>query len=132
MCSSDLKAYKCYNTILRKIIECIDVVIDESTAAPKEENQTTDEDDEDTYPPTSNSNDTNSTPSEEPEEELSEKAPSRYVQNNHPKSQILGEKESGVQTRRTLVGSSSYLAFLSTIEPHNVNQARKDECWFKP
>ena len=39
-----------------------------------------------------------------------EKVPSRYVQKNHPESQILGEKGSGVQTRRNLVGSSSYLA----------------------
>jgi len=29
------------------------------------------------------------------------------------------------------VGSSSYLAFLSTIEPQNVNQASKDECWIQ-
>jgi hypothetical protein len=43
----------------------------------------------------------------------------------------LGEKGSGVQTRRTLVGSSSYLAFLSTVEPHNFNQASKDECWIQ-
>jgi len=40
------------------------------------------------------------------------KAPSRYVQKNHLECQILGEKRSRVQTRRTLVGSSSYLALL--------------------
>ena len=43
----------------------------------------------------------------------------------------MGEKESGVQTIRTLVGSPSYLALLSTIEPQNVNQASKNECWVK-
>ena len=31
-----------------------------------------------------------------------EKTPSRYVQKNYRESQILGEKGSGVQTRRTL------------------------------
>jgi len=67
-------------------------------------------------------------PNEALEDDQSKKSPSRYVQKNHPKSQILGEKGSSVQTRRTLVGSSSYLEFLSTIEPHNVNQASKDEC----
>ena len=41
----------------------------------------------------------------------------------------MGEKGSGVQIRRTLVGSPSYLEFLSTIEPQNVNQASKYECW---
>ena len=33
--SSRIKAYKCYNKILQKIVECIDVVIDESLTAPK-------------------------------------------------------------------------------------------------
>ena len=54
-----------------------------------------------------------------------------YVQKNHPESQILGDKEVGVQTRRTLFGTSSYLALISTIQPQNVNQASKDECWVK-
>ena len=54
-----------------------------------------------------------------------ENTPSRYVQKNHLEPWILGEKEVGVQTRRTLVGTSSYLVLLSTIEPQNVNQARK-------
>jgi hypothetical protein len=41
---------------------------------------------------------------EAPEEEImvEEKTPSRYVQKNHPETQILGEKEAGVQTRRTI------------------------------
>ena len=43
----------------------------------------------------------------------------------------MGEKGSSVQKRRTLVGSPSYLTFLSTIEPNNVNQASKDECWIQ-
>ena len=60
-----------------------------------------------------------------------EQTPSRYVQKNNPKSQILGDKEAGIQTRRTLVGTSSHLAILSTIEPQNVNQASKDECQVK-
>jgi len=101
------------------------------SCSSKRRKKTTDEDDEDTYPSTSNSNDINSKPSEEPEEELSEKAPSRYVQKNHPESQILREKGLGVQTRRTLVGSSSNLAFLSMVEPHSVSQATKDECWIQ-
>ena len=67
-------------------------------------------------------------PYEAIEDDLSEKAPSRYVQKNNLESQILGEKGSGVQTRRTFVGYPSYLEFLSTIEALNVNQASKDEC----
>ena len=92
--------------MLRKIVECIDVVIDESHAVRKEERQTTEEDDGDFCPSTSNRNDIDSGSNEEPEDDLSKKAPSKYVQKNHLQSQILGDKESGVQTRRILVGSS--------------------------
>eukprot|EP00253_Pinus_taeda_P004843 PITA_04843 len=41
------------------------------------------------------------------------------------------EKEVGVQTRRTIVEASSYLALLSSTEPQNVREACKDECWIK-
>ena len=43
----------------------------------------------------------------------------------------MGQKEVGVQTRRTIIESSSYLALLSSIEPQNINEACKDECWIK-
>ena len=72
---------------------------------------------------------TNEAAKEDPSDK--EKAPSRYVQKNHRETQILGEKESRVQTRRTSIGSSSYLALLSNIDPQNVNQASKYECWVK-
>ena len=70
---------------------------------------------------------------EEPKEQtrIEEKTPSRYVQKNHPESQILGQKEAGVQTRRTTAEASSYLALLSSTEPQNVREACKDECWVK-
>ena len=62
---------------------------------------------------------------------IEEKSPSRYVQKNHPESQILGQKEAGVQTRRTIAEASSYLALLSSTEPQSVKEACKDECWIK-
>jgi len=40
-------------------------------------------------------------------------------------------KRAGVKTRRTIAEASSYLALLSSIEPQNVNEACKDECWVK-
>jgi len=43
----------------------------------------------------------------------------------------LGQKEVGVQTRRTIIKASSYLTLLSSIEPKNVNEACKYECWVK-
>ena len=62
---------------------------------------------------------------------VEEKTSFRYVQKNHPKTQILGEKEVGVQIRRTITETSSYLELLSSTEPQNVNEACKDECWVK-
>ena len=43
----------------------------------------------------------------------------------------MGQKEAGVQTRRTVAEASSYLALLSSTEPQNVREACKDECWIK-
>jgi hypothetical protein len=59
-----------------------------SSCSSKKEKQTTDDEDDDIYHSTSNRNDIDSEPNEEPEDDLSEKAPSRYVQKNHPESQI--------------------------------------------
>ena len=43
----------------------------------------------------------------------------------------MGQKEAGIQTRRTLAEASSYLALLSSVEPQNVAEACKDEHWVK-
>ena len=43
----------------------------------------------------------------------------------------MGQKETGVQTRRTIAEASSYLALLSSTEPQNVIEACKDECRVK-
>ena len=83
--------------------------------------------------PASNQNDIEQETNEALEEDTTdeEKTPSRNVKKNNPKSQILGEKGFGVQARRTLTRTSSYLALLSSIELQNVNEACKDECWVK-
>lgn len=46
--------------------------------------------------------------------EESENTHSCYAQKNHPESQILGCKEYGIQTERTIVGTSNRLSLLST------------------
>eukprot|EP00253_Pinus_taeda_P013305 PITA_13305 len=70
---------------------------------------------------------------EAPKEQIriEENTPSRYVHKNHLESQILGQKEAGVQTRRTISEASIYLALLSSTEPQNVREACKVECWVK-
>eukprot|EP00253_Pinus_taeda_P014520 PITA_14520 len=124
------KAYKCYNKRLGKIVESIDVVVDEEGKSPRQVKYENIEDDED-YPSTSNQIHDEEETREVLEEHIriEEKTPSRYVQKNHPKTQILGQKEAGVQTRRTISEALSYLALLSSTEPQNVKEACKDECW---
>ena len=61
------------------------------------------------------------------------KAPSRIVQKNHPESQLIGDKNKGVQTRRKLIKASeqSYISFLSMMEPKNIEEASEDDDWVK-
>ena len=70
---------------------------------------------------------------EAPKEQMriEEKTPSRYVQKNHPQTQILGQKEVSVQTRRAIIEASIYLALLSSIEHRNISESCKDEWWVK-
>eukprot|EP00253_Pinus_taeda_P034006 PITA_34006 len=121
------KAYKCYNNRLGRIVDSIDVVVDEKGYIPRQVNHEDIQEDEDYSP---NQTDDEEETHEEPEEQIriEEKTPSRYVQKNHPESQISGQKEAGVQTRRTIAEASSYLALLSSIETQNVKEACKDEC----
>eukprot|EP00253_Pinus_taeda_P005781 PITA_05781 len=88
--------------------------------------------DDEEYPSTSNQTNAKEETYEALEEQIrvEEKTPSRYVQKNHPETQILGQKEAGVRTR-TIAEASSYLALLSSVEPRNVSEACKDECWVK-
>eukprot|EP00253_Pinus_taeda_P003876 PITA_03876 len=129
------KAYKCYNKIIGRIVDNIDVVVDEKGYIPRKVNHEDIKEDEDYSP--NQTDDEEETHEEEthedPEEQIriEENTPSRYVQKNHPKSQILGQKEAGIQTRRTIAEASRYLALLSSTEPQNIREACKDECWVK-
>ena len=107
-------ACKCYNKRLGRIVDSIDVVVDEEGNIPRQVNYENIEEDED-YP--SNQIDDEEEPQEALEEQIriEEKTPFRYVQKNHPESQILGQKEAGIQTIRRIAEASSYLAFSSPL-----------------
>jgi hypothetical protein len=70
-------------------------------------------DEEKALPPTNN-------------EELSK---SWNVVHNHPKELIIGEIEHGVSTRSKLKDICNNMAFLSQIEPKNINEAIEDKSW---
>ena len=48
---------------------------------------------------------------------------------NHPHDQIIGNPSSGVRTRFSLRNICINLAFISQIEPKNINDALDDENW---
>ncbi|PKU66353.1 Retrovirus-related Pol polyprotein from transposon TNT 1-94 [Dendrobium catenatum] len=48
---------------------------------------------------------------------------------NHPRELIIGEPSEGVRTRRGLNKEVNHSAFISTIEPTNIDQALSDEFW---
>ena len=48
---------------------------------------------------------------------------------NHPQDQIIGNPSSGVRTRSSLRNICNNLAFISQIEPKNINDALVDENW---
>ena len=58
------------------------------------------------------------------------KVPSKRVQKNHPEDQIIGDLNSGIETRSRMQESTSsheHVSLLSLIEPKNVEEAIKDE-----
>jgi regulator of extracellular matrix RemA (YlzA/DUF370 family) len=58
------------------------------------------------------------------------KSPSKRVQKNHLESQITGDKNVGVETRRKLTFDSEH-ATLSMIEPKSFKEATKIKDWTK-
>ena len=54
------------------------------------------------------------------------KTPSRRVQKNHPKEQIIGSTRDGVHTRRQLMYQTE-IAYLSQVESTSIKEAYKDE-----
>ena len=58
------------------------------------------------------------------------KTPSRRVQKNHPKEQIIGSTSDGVQTRRQIMYQIE-VAYLSQVEPTSTKESYKAESWVK-
>jgi hypothetical protein len=48
---------------------------------------------------------------------------------DHPIDQILGDPSHGVNTRSSLRNVCNNMAFVSEIEPENIEEAETDECW---
>ncbi|KAH9322868.1 hypothetical protein KI387_017507 [Taxus chinensis] len=59
--------------------------------------------------------------------------PSHFIQKNHDESQIIGELDTRVQTRRRITNGSEkgYFSLLSKVESKNFLEARHDKHWLK-
>jgi hypothetical protein len=139
--STNSKAYRVFNKRTMVVDESMHVVFDETNPFHIKKNNCDDEpislenkasssnqvdlsekvkdqvdepkDEEKALPPTNN-------------EELPK---SWNVVHSHPKELIIGEIEHGVSTRSKLKDICNNMAFLSQIEPKNINEAIEDESW---
>jgi hypothetical protein len=139
--ATNSKGYRCYNKRLHKMVDCIDVKIDEGI--PSREvysNETSTEE-------TAKAKDERVQESENEDSKLDEDSgtqidsnqqsttnfSSRIIQKNHPASKIIGERDKGLHTGRKLIKTTeqSHRALISMLEPKNLNEASKDDHWVK-
>jgi hypothetical protein len=135
--SSTRKEYKCYNLRLKKVVESINVTIDEigRPESKEEENESMKqplEEEAEDEKEVEEEDEENPTEEEEKVQQVSPKTPSKRVQKNHPSEQIIGNKDAGVETRRRICSpKQTHLSLSSTIEPNYFEEANKDEFWKK-
>jgi len=137
--SSTKKAYRCYNKRLHKIVESVDVKVDDIKPR-KEKNldsieNTCDDEIKDLQKDESIHNEEEDKEKEDTQEDDEDfprsntKNPFIRVQKDHPKSHIMGDKNVGVKTRRQLPDVEQ--ALLSIVEPNNFTEASKSDEWVK-
>jgi hypothetical protein len=133
--SSIRKAYKCYNLRLNKVVESINVTIDETRRpeSKEEENKSIEQlFEEEAEDEVEEEDEENPIETKEQVIQVSPKTPSKQVQKNHPSDQIIGNKDAGVETRRKIYSpEQTHLTLLSTIEPNCFEEANKVEFWNK-
>jgi hypothetical protein len=139
------KGYRCFNKRIHKLVYYIDVQIDEESLVKDQQKTSIESDKEDDE---NNENEEQQiSESQEDDESCGEEThiqeesrqqsisnpSSRITQKNHPASQIIGEKDKGVQTRRWIIKDTeqSHIAFISMVEPKNFNESSKDVNWLK-
>jgi hypothetical protein len=135
------KGYICYHKRLHKMVECIDVKVDEGIPArevynnesyKKDTAKAEDEQVQESENRDSESDEDTDTQTDSNQQATSNSSP-RITQKNHPASQIIGEKDKGVQTRRKIIKNTeqSHIDFISMMEPNNFNESSKDDHWVK-
>jgi hypothetical protein len=133
--SSTRKEYKCYNLRLNKVMESINVTIDEKgrQELKEEENESMEQlYEEEKKNEKEGEDEEDLIEAEEQVQKVTPKTPSRRVQKNNPSDHIIRNKDVGVETRRRLCSlEQTHLALTSKIEPTSFEEASKDEFWNK-
>jgi hypothetical protein len=135
------KGYRCYNKRLHKMVDCIDIKFNEGIPAREvynNESSTKDiaKDEDEQFQESENEDsesDEDTDTQTDSNQQTTSNSSSRITQKNHPASQIIGEKDKGVQTRRKIIKNTeqSHIAFISMMEPKNFNEDRKYDHWVK-
>jgi hypothetical protein len=139
--ATNSKGYRCYNKRLHKMVDCIDVKIDEGIPAREVySNESSIEDiakAEDEQVQESEHEDSESDEDSDTQTDSNQQSTtnsfSKIIQKNHPASQIIGEKDKGVQTKRKIIKTieQSHIALISMLEPKNFIEASKYDHWVK-
>jgi hypothetical protein len=139
--ATNSKGYRCYNKRLHKLVDCIDIKVDEEipiknvdSVEPRTKDIVEDEDEQvqgSEKEESESDEDTNTQTDTNQQKEA--KSPLRIIRKNHPENQIIGDINEGVQTRRKLIKDSeqSHVAFLSMTEPKNFEEASQDDDWIR-
>jgi hypothetical protein len=123
------------------MVDCIDVKVDEGIPTREGYNNESSTEDtakvEDEQVQESENEDSESDEDIDTQTDSNQQATSnsssKITQKNHLASQIIGEKDKGVQTRRKIIKNTeqSHIDSISMMEPKNFNEARKDGHWVK-
>jgi hypothetical protein len=139
--ATNSKGYKCYNKRLHKLVDCIDIKVDEEIPVRNVSNvePRTKDTIEDEYEQVQGSereesgSDENINIQTDINKQKKEKSPLRIIRKNNPENQIIGDIKEGVQTRRKLIKDSeqSHVDFLSMTEPKNFEEASQEYNWIR-
>jgi hypothetical protein len=131
--ATNSKGYRCYNKRLHKLVDCIDIKVDEeipvinvSSAEPRTKDTVEDEDEQVQGSEREESgSDVDTNIQIDTNKQKEAKSPLRIIRKNHPENQIIGDINEGVQTRRKLIKDSeqSHVSFLSVTEPKFFEEA---------
>ena len=137
--SSTKREYRCYNKRLHNIVESADVRVDDikprrershdSVENTNNEEKEELQEDESIHDEEEGIEKEDTQGSQEDSPRHDTKAPSRRIQKNHPKTQIIGDKDVGVSTRRQITFNEQ--ALLSIVEPKNFKEESKNNEWVK-